>query len=244
VARVALEGRRHQHPAHRLAHPLAVRPERRSQSRDGQALRWLPAGWGRRNRAAVPERAGLILERLAGVRTPYQTLESLRAELDAAASRPTEISLLRRGIHLSIQAFFLLPGLSLMFLLASAFLWNALFPWDLAMIIAIPACWVLWAFLARGGLSFPLAGIALVRNDGRGASRLACGWRACLVWAAPTLLLASSRYVRESFPEATGLPLGLWFGALLLLLGYLALALLFRNRGPHDRLAGTLLVPL
>ena len=35
-----------------------------------------------------------------------------------------------------------------------------------------------------------------------------------------------------------------WFGALLLLLGYLAFALLFRNRGPQDRLAGTLLVPL
>ena len=112
------------------------------------------------------------------------------------------------------------------------------------MLVAIPAGWVLWAFLSRGGLSLPLAGIALVRNDGRGASRLACGWRAFLVWAAPTLLLAGSRYVRETFPEATGLSLGLWFGALLLLLGYLAVGLLFRNRGPHDRLAGTLLVPL
>jgi eukaryotic-like serine/threonine-protein kinase len=244
VARLALEGRRHHLPAHRLAHPPAARPDSRSQSREGQALRWFPAGWGRRIRAAVPERAGLILERLAGVRTPFQSLESLRAELDAAASRPTEISLVRRGIHLGIQAFFLLPGLSLMFLLSSAFLWHRLFPWDLAMIVAIPACWVLWAFVARGGLSLPLAGIALVRNDGRKASRLACGWRAFLIWAAPTLLLASSRYVRESFPEAPGLSLGLWFGALLLLLGYLALALLFRNRGPQDRLAGTLLVPL
>jgi hypothetical protein len=133
-----------------------------------------------------------------------------------------------------------------MFLLSSANLRPVLFPWDLAMILAIPACWVLWAFVTRGGLSFPLAGIALVRNDGRAASRLACGWRAFLVWAAPTLplLLASSRWVHESFPEATTLSRGLWFGALVLLLGYLALALLFRNRAPQDRLAVTLLVPL
>jgi hypothetical protein len=244
VARLALEGRRHHHSSNRLAHALVPRPGGRSQSRDGHALRWLPAAWGRRIRAAVPESAGLILERLAGVRTPFESLESLRAELDAAASRPTEISLLRRGIHLGIQAFFLLPGLLLMFLLSSTYLQTHLFPWDLAIVIAIPAGWVLWAFAARGGLSFPLAGIALVRDDGRTASRLDCGWRSFLVWIAPTLLLATSRYIRETFPEATGLTVGLWFGALVLLLCYLVLALLFRNRGPQDRLARTLLVPL
>jgi eukaryotic-like serine/threonine-protein kinase len=244
VARLALEGRRHHHPSHRPAHALDARPDGRSQSREDQALRWLPAAWGRRIRAAVPESAGLILERLAGVRTPFVSLESLRAELDAAASRPTEISLMRRGIHLGIQAFFLLPGFLLMLLLSSTYLQTRLFPWDLAMVVAVPACWVLWASAACGGLSLPLAGIALVRNDGRSASRLACGWRAFLVWVAPTLLLASSRYVRETFPEATGLSLGLWFGAILLLLCYLVLALLFRNRGLQDRLAGTFLVPL
>ena len=193
VARLALEGRRHHHPSHRLAHTLAPRSAGRTQSRDRQALRWLPAAWGRRIRAAVPESAGLILERLAGVRTPFESLEDLRAELDAAASRPTEISLVRRGIQMGIQAFFLLPGLLLIFLLSSPFLQSRLFPWDLAMVVAIPACWVLWAFASRGGLSLPLAGIALVRNDGRRASRLACGWRAFLVWVAPTLLLVSSR---------------------------------------------------
>lgn len=244
VARLALEGRRHRHPSHRLAHALAPWHDRRSRSQEAQAMRWLPVAWGRRIRAAVPESAGLILERLAGVRAPFESLENLSAELDAAASRPTEISLVRRGIHLGIQAFFLLPGLLLIFLLSSPFLQTRLFPWDLAMIVAIPTCWVLWAFAARGGLSLPLAGIALVRIDGRRASRLACGWRAFLVWVAPTLLLASSRHVRETFPEATGLSLGSWFGAVLLLLFYLVLALLFRNRGPHDRLAGTLLVPL
>ena len=175
---------------------------------------------------------------------PYASLEGLLAELDAAASRPTEISVVRRAMHLGIQAFFLLPGLLLMVLLSSGLLLTHFYPWDMAMVVVIPAFWVVWAFASRGGLSFPLAGIALVRNDGRRASRLACGWRAFLVWLAPTLLLAASSYVRETYPEADRLALGLWSGALLLLACYLVLALLFRNRGPQDRLAGTLLVPL
>ena len=195
-----LEGRHH-HRSLWLAHTHTAWPGKQFQRRDGQVLRWFPAAWGRRIQAAVPEHAGLILERLAGVRTPFESLETLCSELDAAASRPTEISLVRRGIHLGIQAFFLLPGLTLMFLLSSTILRPYLFPWDLAMLVAIPAGWVLWAFLSRGGLSLPLAGIALVRNDGRGASRLACGWRAFLVWAAPTLLLAGSRTSARPFPR-------------------------------------------
>ncbi len=244
VARLALEGSRRHRQTDRQPGPHNQRSMKRPQSLEDQLGRWLPAGWGRRIRAAVPERAGLILERLAGVRTPFESLADLRDELDAAASRPTEISAIRRGIHLAVQVFFLLPGLLVMFALSSPFNRLAFFPWDLAAILLVPAAWVLWAFAARGGLSFPLAGIALVRKDGRRASRLACGWRAFLVWAAPTLVLSSARYIREVLPDATNLALGLWLGALLLLLGYLALALVLRNRGPHDRLAGTLLVPL
>ena len=155
VARLALEGRRNQYPSHRLAHALGPRPHARAQSSDDQALRRLPAAWGRRIRAAVPELAGLTLERLAGVRTPFDSLESLLTELDAAASRPTEISIVRRAIHLGIQAFFLLPGLVVMFLLSDEFLQTRLFPWDLAAIVAIPACWVLWAFACAEVSVFP-----------------------------------------------------------------------------------------
>ena len=88
--------------------------------------------------------------------------------------------------------------------------------------IAIPATWVVWAMVARGGLSLPLAGIALVHASGLPASRRACGLRALLVWAPPTALLAASRYVQEFHPEATGLSLSLWIGAIILLLGYIA----------------------
>ena len=131
-----------------------------------------------------------------------------------------------------------------MFVLSGTFFQADLFPYDVAFIAAIPVCWVLWAFVACGGLSLPLAGITLVRKDGRRASRLACGWRTLLVWALPTVLLIASRYVRETDPAATGLASGLWLATVLVLLGFLALALVLRSRGPHDRLAGTQLVPL
>ena len=45
--------------------------------------------------------------------------------------------------------------------------------WLISMVIW-PVLWVVWAFLARGGISYRLAGIALVRGDGRSASRLQC----------------------------------------------------------------------
>ncbi len=164
VARLSLEGRRHHHPSHRWTLPPAVRLENGAQYQDGQTPRWFPAGWGRRIRAAVPGRAGLILERLAGVRTPFESLENLRIALDSEASRPTDISVVRRAIYLGIQAFFLLPGLLLMIVLSGPFVRARLFPWDLALIVSVPICWILWAFAARGGLSLPLAGIALVRE--------------------------------------------------------------------------------
>jgi hypothetical protein len=242
VARLALEGWLHPED-HRFA-VTEVNLDEEAKGRDGRAR-----GRGRgasawRIRAAVPERARFMLERLTGVRVPYSSLTALRADLDAAAGRPMEVSLARRGIQISIQTFFLSPGLFLMFFLSSALIRPRLFPWDLESVIAIPMVWVIWAILARGGLSFTLTGIALVRSDGLRASHRACGWRAFLVWAPPTILLACSRYLQEAFPDEIGLSLGLWLGAILLLLGYVALALLFPRRCLQDRVAGTLLVPL
>jgi hypothetical protein len=171
-------------------------------------------------------------------------LASLRSDLDDATSRPLETSRLRRAIHLAIQAFFLLPGLALMLLLSCVLVRPRAYPWDLETLIAIPFFWVLCAILVRSGLSMTLAGIALVRSDGREPSGLARGWRAFLVWAPFTILLAGSRYLQETTPEASGLTWGLWIGGIVLLVGYAAHALVFPSRGLHDRLAGTVLVPL
>ena len=201
------------------------------------------AGHARRIRAAVPERAALILDRLAGVRKPYSSLERIQAELDEAALHPLEITPLRRGIHLAIQGFFLFPGLFLMFLLSCPLLRPRAVPWDLEIVIAIPLFWLLWAVMSRGGLSPTLAGISLVRRDGRPASRLACGWRTFLVWAPLAALLVGSRSIQESSPESTVLCWGLWLGGLVLLAGYVVTAVSSPHRGPHDRLAGTVMVP-
>jgi hypothetical protein len=106
-----------------------------------------------------------------------------------------------------------------------------------------PTLWVVWAFLFRGGLSLRVAGLALVRGDGRDALRLQCAWRALLVWAPVVAFLVLAVWVDVAFPTLC------WLGSVfqvlfpLVLLGFALLALRFPARGLHDRLAGTYLVP-
>jgi hypothetical protein len=102
-----------------------------------------------------------------------------------------------------------------------------------------PLLWVLWAFLARGGFAYSVMGIALVRADGGRAARWQCALRAALVWAPVTLLLGLSAWLEARY----GLSFSLWWSAVALLAGYVALALVFPSRSVHDRMAGTYLVP-
>jgi hypothetical protein len=194
----------------------------------------------------VPEHARLILDRLTGVLAPYFSLSGLREDLDAASGRPMAVSRLRRGIHLAIQSFLLSPGLALVLLVSSGAIGRDLIPWELrvTIVLLVPVLWVLWASITFGGMSFALAGISLVRRDGRRAGRLAAGGRALLVWAAPTILLAACCYIQEHSPESHGLVFAFWIGTVVLLLVYAILALLFPARCLQDRLAGTVLVPL
>jgi hypothetical protein len=116
-----------------------------------------------------------------------------------------------------------------------------------------PAVWVLTAFVLRGGLTFPMVGLALVRSDGRKAGRFRCAWRALLVWAPVTALLAASAWLDiwywSMWPHArdvawvTWVSLVCWWGAVALLVAYAALAVLFPARTLHDWLSGTSLVP-
>jgi hypothetical protein len=117
-----------------------------------------------------------------------------------------------------------------------------------------PLVWAFWAFLFRGGLSYRIMGIALVRGDGRPASRLQCALRSLVVWAPPAALLILSLWLSVSYwsawkPEPSHSAWMLWLSWLvwwcgvLLLIGYVALALWRPARGPHDRLVGTYLVP-
>jgi uncharacterized RDD family membrane protein YckC len=112
--------------------------------------------------------------------------------------------------------------------------------------------WVVAAFLARGGVTFALTGIRLVYSDGRRASRLRCAWRALLAWApvAGLILLAVwldvwhlSHWREGPAVWVSWLAVVAWWLVLGVLVLYLVLALRSPDRGWHDRLAGTWLVP-
>ncbi|WP_165243975.1 protein kinase domain-containing protein [Paludisphaera soli] len=209
------------------------------------------AAWSRRDgepngriRGAVPERAGVLLDRLTGHRSPYPRLANLRADLVAAAERPTEVRAGRRAVQLLIQSFLMSPGLLFLLVLSSPEVLPDLVPWDLQLLTAIPLAWTAWAMILRGGVSYPLAGLALVGRDGRAAGPLACGLRAFLVWAPPSLLFVASQWLQHRSPESLMTAWTLWLAGLLLLVAYVAMALLFPSRGPHDHLAGTAVVPI
>jgi hypothetical protein len=116
-----------------------------------------------------------------------------------------------------------------------------------------PAVWVVWAFVVRGGLSFRVLGLSLVRGDGRPAPRWCCGWRALLVWAPVAGLAVASVWLNRQYWVSweAGAPSTavLWLATLAawapwaVLLGYVGLALWHPARALHDRLAGTYLVP-
>jgi hypothetical protein len=116
-----------------------------------------------------------------------------------------------------------------------------------------PILWVLWAFVMRGGVSYRLAGIALVRNDGRPAERIRCLGRALLVWAPLAALLIMSYWVDDWYWRMWDNNAGpswmpwlstcLWWGAWLLCGAYVALAVRSPTRSLHDSLVGTYLVP-
>ena len=106
-----------------------------------------------------------------------------------------------------------------------------------------PALWVVWAFAFRGGLGLRLAGLALVRGNGKDALRLQCAWRALLVWAPVVALPMLAVWIDVYHPALPWLSCALQGLFPLLLAGYAALALRFPARCLHDRLAGTYLVP-
>jgi hypothetical protein len=116
-----------------------------------------------------------------------------------------------------------------------------------------PAVWVLWAFVARGGVVLLILGVSIVNSRGQRASRLRCAWRTFIIWLPVVALLSVSvqwqlsywaEWKIEDFNSWT--PLIFWtlpWVALGLVLSYGVLALWFPVRGLHDRLAGTYLVP-
>jgi uncharacterized RDD family membrane protein YckC len=126
---------------------------------------------------------------------------------------------------------------------------------SLIIICIWPVLAAVWAFLWRGGLTYLMTGIVVVRRDGRKAARWQCAWRAFLFWAPLFALQAATILFDYWFwkigdPQVQGFPA--WLPLLaslafcappLVLVGYIVLALWSPTRSWHDRLAGTLLMP-
>lgn len=112
-----------------------------------------------------------------------------------------------------------------------------------AAVLLVPLGWAAIAFLLRGGFAMMLAGIAIVRTDGRLAGRTRCAVRELAVWAPLAFALMLTLWVQAAAPGQVLLRTGLWLTAVALLPLYLVIALRNPARGPQDRLAGTYLVP-
>ncbi len=102
---------------------------------------------------------------------------------------------------------------------------------------------VAWSLLTRGGMSFALAGLALVRTDGRRAARWQCALRAMLIWVPPLLFMCLCVAVKNWSPQWVFVHNALWFAALLWLVSYAVIGILRPGRGPQDRLSGVWVVP-
>jgi serine/threonine protein kinase len=124
------------------------------------------------------------------------------------------------------------------------------------MVTSLVCCWLLVtailsiaaAIACRGGLLLWALGLAVVRNDGRPASRWRIFWRALIAWLPlfllPFALLFGSTALVSRWP-AGGSSLAITVGAIVAVacLALVVWSTLLPGRGIADRLAGTWLVP-
>lgn len=111
-------------------------------------------------------------------------------------------------------------------------------------VIFFPIVWMIIAFAVRGGIAWKMAGLVIVRNDGRPIGRFQAAIREMLVWAPVTVLLLATLRVQVAYPESAALRLVLWLTAVALLFLMVVVGIRFPNRPPQDRIVGTHLVPL
>jgi eukaryotic-like serine/threonine-protein kinase len=102
---------------------------------------------------------------------------------------------------------------------------------------------LLMALCFRGGLVLRMLGLAVVKKDGTPASRLRIFWRGVIAWS-PAILAAVLMTMLIPVLGEVSWGRGLLLGLILILAVCLAAwAALLPDRGLHDRLAGTCLVP-
>ncbi|MCY2981566.1 MAG: protein kinase [Planctomycetota bacterium] len=108
----------------------------------------------------------------------------------------------------------------------------------------VPVCVLsVWGGFFRGGLTHFLTGLAVVRRDGRRAGILRSTWRSMLFWI-PYFVIASGIFLLDTHgTDWIWLTQQLRRCFLILPLVYILIAIRYPQRGPHDVVSGTFLVP-
>lgn len=230
-------------------------PERRALDliQDALVLALEGERWDRRTTpvtvdAPLPASASRFLERVLDPDHPIPSLAEVRAGLRLLRDQPTEVTRMRRALHLVLSSAPKTPLIVLMFL------WDAFDQhFDVHNLSTMPsferilfgvitggiALSIVWSALTRGGFTLRLAGLRLVGRNNQPATRIQCAWRATLIWLPLCILLL----VAPFYVERT-LRLWCWWAAVGLLPLYIVSTLREPIQGLHDRLARTYLVPL
>jgi|GEM_PF-351900 len=117
-------------------------------------------------------------------------------------------------------------------------------PWTLLAASALPS--LVAALLFRGGLVLRMLGLAIVKEDGTKASRLRIFWRSLIAWCPAVLLFTFMARLLVPLFDRGALSGESAVGTILVLIlaiGLVVWAALLPERGLHDRVAGTCLVP-
>ena len=121
---------------------------------------------------------------------------------------------------------------------------SAVSIWRLAIVSLFG--WVflsLWGMIFRGGIGRKIAGMVIVNAQGKLASRWRLLWRSALLWAPLGLLMFAIIYCESNGWFTPWVSFVLRTACMLLPLVYAVIGLLSRQRGVHDQIAGTWLIP-
>jgi hypothetical protein len=200
----------------------------------------------------LPLHASQMLRRLAAGPQGYARVADFCADLAASHHRPASVTRARRFVHLLAQGGLLFAAGVLMYV-TSSLLGNVIGSdkqYEAARVLIAAAVVLVvslgWAGLARGGASFQLCGLALVRRDGRRAARWQAAWRSLQVWGQGIgVFVAVAAAWLALFPPANQdkAETAIVWSGLIGLVSYGLLAGWLPRRALHDRLAGTYLVP-
>ncbi len=101
----------------------------------------------------------------------------------------------------------------------------------------------LFAGFFRGGVSYLLSGIALVRADGQPAERWRCALRELIIWSPFLFLNLMNIWIQSFHPEWIRVRSAFGVLTLIMIFAYFVIGLRYPSQGPHDRLVGTHMVP-